>query len=438
MRLKIGMISFLPFMTSYDPPGTNEGTLDPLGLYQIADQLAIQLVPAVRERMQRIRFFTAMAVGSLAAEGLEHDPQQRDVSPYLVWEWLVVEAIIRKLGDHPLIWGVPGTLVVRRALSQHGYLDARSYLKTPRIFGFHGVYKRLAVHLGLVDVHLAPGPNASGLADAWARGLGLAGLAGAKTLLSKWSAAIRRSLDEKPARTRPGWNDESWSELAEAFAPHASKSRERRFIRDLLHGTDERRLGALPTIWKLQREFNDDAFREEALHDRLQEEDRSLQPLLEAIRAYESFARSLHDAFDVLKSEATRFDTQGFDVTQIARDEDFKMSVQGLHMRFEAAHRALGEASVMNASFQNLFDRRFDGFAEPMDAGDCARRICIRHEAVQRAKSADGKRPWFDGIPTDRIYVRHQYREERRDIMPGCYVHDYRGWPIRRFYGDLS
>lgn len=47
-------------LTSYDPPGTSEGTLDPLGLYQIADQLAMQLVPAVRERMQRIRFLTAL------------------------------------------------------------------------------------------------------------------------------------------------------------------------------------------------------------------------------------------------------------------------------------------------------------------------------------------------------------------------------------------
>ena len=29
-----------PFITSYDPLGTSEGALDPLGLYQIADQLA--------------------------------------------------------------------------------------------------------------------------------------------------------------------------------------------------------------------------------------------------------------------------------------------------------------------------------------------------------------------------------------------------------------
>ena len=49
------MAAAFPFLTAYDPPGTSEGSLDPLGLYQIADQLAMQLVPAVRERMLRIR-----------------------------------------------------------------------------------------------------------------------------------------------------------------------------------------------------------------------------------------------------------------------------------------------------------------------------------------------------------------------------------------------
>jgi hypothetical protein len=71
-------------------------------LYMIADQLAIQLVPAVRERMQRIRFLTVMAVGTLVTEGFEDDSRQRDASPYLVWEWLVVQVLvqrIRKMGD---------------------------------------------------------------------------------------------------------------------------------------------------------------------------------------------------------------------------------------------------------------------------------------------------------------------------------------------------
>ena len=88
-----------PFLTTYDPPGSSEGSLDPLGLYQIADQLAMQLVPAVRERMLRIRFLTAMTVGSLVTEDLDGDPRHPDAAPYLVWEWLVVEALTREMAD---------------------------------------------------------------------------------------------------------------------------------------------------------------------------------------------------------------------------------------------------------------------------------------------------------------------------------------------------
>ena len=73
-----------------------------------------------------------------------------------------------------------------------------------------------------------------------------------------------------------------------------------------------------------------------------------------------------------------------------------------------------------------------------MATGACALALCAHHETVQRAKSADGKRPWFDRIGQDRIYIRHAYREPRRESRPGRYVHTYRGWPIRRFYKDLS
>src|SRR5947208_7095960 len=111
----------LPSLTSYAPPGSSEGSLDPLGLYQIADQLAVQLVPAVRERMQRIRFLTAIAVGTVVNEGLEDDPRNRDASPYLVWEWLITEAFVRSKIDEISTRGAPGTLVAKRAVVQHGY-----------------------------------------------------------------------------------------------------------------------------------------------------------------------------------------------------------------------------------------------------------------------------------------------------------------------------
>ena len=432
------MTPSFPFLTTYDPPGTSEGTLDPLGLYQIADQLAVQLVPAVRERMRRIRFLTAMAVGALVTEGLEEDPKYRDASPYLVWEWLVVEAIVRQMGDQNDIGGVPGRHMARRAIDQHGYLDARSYLKTPRIFGFHGIYKRLAVHLGLVDVHLGPGPNADRLADAWARGQGLAGLGDAKPIISRWQEAVRRSLNEEPPRVKPGWTSEKWVELAQAFAPAAARAKERRFIQELLLEAKDRPLGALPAIWELQEGYDDGQFREEDLHDRLEMRQPKYRPLLGAIRGFESFARSLQDAFDVLKSEAARPDAQGFVVSAIAGDKDFKRSVNGLHKRFEAAHRAIGEVAIASLSIQNLFTERFEAFSAPLDPGACALALCEHHLKIQRGKSADGKRPWFDRLGADLIYIRHAYREARRDIAPGRYLHEYRGRPIGRFRADLS
>jgi hypothetical protein len=427
-----------PFLTSYDPPGSSEGTLDPLGLYQIADQLAVQLVPAVRERMLRIRFLTAMAVGAYIIEEIDDDPSKRDASPYLVWEWLVVEALTREMGGDSSFWGVPGMLMAKRALEQHGYLDARSYLKNPRIFGFTGVYKRLAVQLGLVDINLTPGPNSQSLLDAWARDLGLSGATEARQSIARWSSAVRRSLKEIPPRAKPGWGKDEWARLAVAFNPGTCRGREKRFMRDLLTTEGDRRLGALPSIWRLQGEFDEAGFREEQLHDRLQEQEPGYRPLLDAIRAYEAFARSLQDAFDVLKAEASQLDAKGFAVPGIASDADFRRCVKKLHERFEVALHALSDVDNLGLSLKNLFDERFGAFAEPMDAGSCAIKLCTHHEAVQQGKSAEGKRPWFDRIGPDRIYIRRAYRKPRQKIQPGSYVHGYRGNPIRRFYSDLQ
>jgi len=345
----------------------------------------------------------------------------------------VIGALVR---SERLSWGVAGSQVVRRALDQHGYVDARSYLKTPRIFGFHGVYKRLAIHLGLVDIHLGPGPNAGALVDAWARGLG-GSLSTARPRLSRWSAAVRRSLGEKPPRTKTGWSNAEWEELAASFDPTAAKVREKRFLRDLLHAKDDRSLGAFAKIWELQADFDDDDFEEEVLHTKLEKCAPAFGPLVRAIRAYEAFARSLQDAFDVLKAEAASRDAQGFAIPDIAAAKDFSRSVEGLDEKFEVARRALGEVNLTNLSLPNLFEDRFKAFEAPMDARACALALCDHHEAVQKAKSADGKRPWFDRIGADRIYIRHAYREPRRDITPSRHVHDYRGWPIRRFCGDL-
>ena len=94
------------------------GALDPDLIARVigARVLAHEEVPAVRERMQRIRMLTAIAVGAIVTEGLDDNPRARDASPYLVWEWLVVEAMTRSMRDDPGLWGVPGTLVTASTL----------------------------------------------------------------------------------------------------------------------------------------------------------------------------------------------------------------------------------------------------------------------------------------------------------------------------------
>ncbi|MGH9963168.1 MAG: hypothetical protein ACREBC_39630, partial [Pyrinomonadaceae bacterium] len=200
----------------------------------------------------------------------------------------------------------------------------------------------------------------------------------------------------------------------------------------------DRRLGALEPIWQLLSQFEDAQVEEESLHDLLERREPVYGPLIQAIRAYEGFARSLQDAFDLLRAHAAGLDALGFDVPTIAHDADFKRSVKDLHKRFEAAHNALGEVTNISLSVQGLFDERFRAFAEPMDAGTCGIALCTHHEMVQRGKSADGKRPWFDRLGQNHIYIRHAFREKKRDIQPNRYLHDYRSVPIRRFHTDLS
>lgn len=428
----------LPFLTAYDPPGTSEGSIDPMGLYQIAEQMAVVLVPAVRERMLRVRFLSAMAVGALVTEGLDGDPKQPESAPYLAWEWLVVESLIRAQEKDENLWGVPGTRVTRNALKSHGYLDARSYLKTARIFGIFGVYKRLAHELGIVDVHLAPGPRAEALADAWARGQGLGGLRAARPLLAEWTRAVQRGLAERPPRTRPGWTAERWSELAASFAPKRAKAPEKQFLRKLLLADGDRRLGALPGIWELQNEFNGEGYDERRLHELLRKKEPGLGALLTAIGEYERFARALQDGFDLIRSAASSPNASGFHVPEVASDRAFETTVRKLHARFASAYRALGEIGGGASGVQALLSQRFRAFAEPMDPAACALAICEHHEQVQRGKSLEGKRPWFDRLAADRIHLRHAYRIELPVPRPRAFVHGYRGWPIRRFHGDLT
>ena len=434
------MAVVFPFLTAADPLGTSEGSLDPLGLYQIADLLGTELVPAVRQRMLRVRFLSAMAVGAFVTEGLEADPRHREAAPYLAWEWHVVEAISRtfdRAADDGSTWGVPGIGVTRRAIKHYDRLDARTSLATPRVFGFNGVYTRLAIQLGSTDVHLAPGPMADRLVKAWAGSVH----SPADTLIARWRAAVERALDQSPPTTRPRWNRDMWSELAHAFLPNAKDSacaEERKLLREMLTTRGDGRLGALPEIWDLQAEFPGDDLPESRLHERLEQVDPSRSPLLAAIRAYETFARSLQDAFDMLRFVAGPADTNGFEVPAIGSKPEFQRIVRQLDSLYGRASERLAVLPPKPIALEHVFTKRFGRFAEPLAAGDAAWAIVELHRRVQRDKSATGKLPWIDDLGGKRIHVRQAYRLDAFDPQPDVFLHAYRGLPIRRFRSDLG
>ena len=431
------MISF-PYLTTYDPPGSSEGTLDPLGLYMIADQLATRLVPAVRERMQRIRFLTPITVGALVTEDLEPNERYPNVLPYLVWEWLVVEAIVRSMDSGGGLWGLPGSYVTRKAVDDYDYVDERSYLKTPRVFGFHGVYKRLAIHLGLVDSHLRfRAAHGETLVHAWSQSLGLGQFKTSHPLFQKWRHAVEVSLRETPVRTRtsPRWKKDDWHELADAFVPHRFKRREKTCLVHLLHATGEDQLGALSAIWKLLSQLHGQDYDERVFHGQLHREAPEYGVVLDAIAAYESFCRNLTDAFDIIRAEGSRKDVEGFDVPSLKKDSEFHALADRSLGLYESALQQLSEVdSLTEAKFIDRFER----FAEPLPVEQFALLLCEHHEAIQKEKSRDGKRPWFDRIGPERIYMRQNYRVERPAMALDTYVHEYRTNPIYRFYRDLQ
>jgi hypothetical protein len=429
------MPAVLPSLTAFDPETSSEGTLDPLGLYMIADQLATKLVPAVRERMQRIRFLTVMAVGAVLTEELEWNADDSDCEPWLVWEWLVVEALLRTPTIAPELRGVPGTLVTKRALGAHQYLDERSYLKTPRIFGFHGVYKRLAIHLGLVDVHMNPLASAEELVQAWARDQ--RSLTGQETnqLFDVWRTGLRRSLEANPPRTHTYWNSDKWEHLAQAMRPDGAGKHEKKVLSQLLLNNDHRSLGALSNIWSLQNEIDDDSYCEERVFAELKSRVPILIPLLDAITAYEEFCRKLIDGFNLIRKHTAQADARGFKVTEIGLEPRFIDAVGDLSSAFESAYATL---QALDGRLASEFDDRFRTFAEPMESSEIAVALCEHHESIQRGKSESGKRTWFDRLGEDRIYLRQQYRESISDPMPDRFVHDYRARPIRNFYKDLK
>lgn len=429
----------LPRLSEADPPASSEGSIDPLGMYAIADALAMRLVPGVRERMQRLRFVTAIAVSAAVCGDFGEDVLAADglSEPWQVFEWHLVEGLVRTRRANDAVRGVPGSDKAAAAVADHVHLSAARYLKTPSVYGYHGVYRLLAENLDIVvDGRL--GEAGCELLMAWMREQRLGGFWGSadgpgrlwkKSLFS----AVEDGLEKGVVDRGGGW--QGWRFFRDHLIPAPVGQDEARFLLGRLIGDRDSFRGQVlrflvsrdgQTTW---RESED----ERAFHKALRAvATPPLVELLDAIDAYEGFCQLLDDAFTDGLVEMTR---QGgkTPLSRLARCESIRRAAERVPRLFpEVGDRlaAFGEISRFHDTFAPLADR--------MSAADWLDRLLEHHRSIQLRKPPNGKNPWFERYDDGSAIIRPNYRRTEAAEGDGGYVHGYRTNPLWSFVTDLG
>jgi hypothetical protein len=426
-----------PFLSEFDQEAQADSGVDALGLQAMYERLADRILPALTVRMSRPRFVTAMALGAVVCAGRDDDEVARDgVSPpWMVFEWHVAESLVRcreKLHDDHRI---PGMLKIDTALRQKRPISAASYLKTAAIFGFTGIYKRLAIALGILTDDLGLDDSGYELVAAWERDKGMAGFQAGRdgegaVLRDRLKVAVEKGMQAGHTERLPGSLYEQIAILTEPLGAGRSEAklltallgrpkREAEMAKELVAAVEERKALVL-------RPDEPDFLRRTAR--RASEE---LQLRLHAIDAFESLCGPIMDAFNGIRrlsTEQRRAPIGPPEFREYARKAKLVERVQDGVAR-ACADRVLLEWEPGVRPLVDCF--------EPAKAPDSLfRAVLDRHEKAQADKPPHGKRPWIERLPHDQVSVRAAYVFDGPDD-PFDYVHDYRTTSLSMFLQDL-
>lgn len=408
----------LPFVSVADPAVGDEGALDPLGFATIADRLADWVLPGMTSRMARPRFLTAIAVSAAVCEGCPSGDGVSAASS--VFEWLVVEGFARK-AERENVRQTPGIEKVSTAVKAGLRMSAKVYLKTPSVFGFHGVYKRLAQDVGLVDNELRLNyENGYQLLRVWEREQGLEGFAdGRGSVFRGWRDAVREAYEAGHSTRSPTWS--GWEQLARHLAPLRTCEREDQFLWQLLVDPTldpkvDKRGEILNLVAKprCRAAITDSASDYDSVACLMPLSSLELAQRWRVIQAFESFASPLDDAFHRLQLLSTNSGSQPVSASDFANQEETRFFAEQLPSRLSAAVTMMADAP---SPLPDIFARIASTFENVVTARDLFEAILKRHADVQKAKPPPpGKREWFERAADDRVMVRPPYR--RTDLPP--------------------
>ena len=434
------MIDGLPFLTLPDPEIEAEGALDPLGLSTIGDRLAEDILPGLRARMSRPRFLTALAVSAAVCDGLEDKVAADHVTPaYLVFEWLLVEGFVRA-GNRETTVGTPGTLKGQTAKNSGEPMCARSYLRAPSIFGFHGVYKPLARNLEMVEDDFRLADNGYTLVKEWQTEQRLDGFLPSSVSSGQGTkvrqllrAAVEDGLREACTKRSTAW--QGWSILAEHLAPGLAGPSEAARIQELItdHGGGPRR-----EVFGLMEHAPDGDLPESrlVLDWLLPKASKDLAHRLTAIAAFENMCALLERAFDCIRYLSTKAGARAIGSADFKDVEAVRKIAEQLPRAIGKAEEAIGRSAAV--AVQQTLAALTVGFDRVARAADLFEAVLARHTTVQKAKVPDGKRDWFERAPDGNTFVRVPYRLVREPEIREAWNRPYRISAVRSFWADLK
>jgi len=428
----------LPFLSKYEPIGASEGSVDPLGLQNVAERLADLLLPGFTVRVERARCLTlatlAVEIGQDSALTSRDDDPQRAI---IAFERLCVYALAREVDKtiRPLIYGFPGRLKALRAVEDKQPLMPSNYVRGPATNGLVGTYFRAARTGGLFNEDFNIQARGHELLRAWER----------ETADSNWPELrkrviqfLQRDLEDKDFNTKWAW----FSELAYRCALNRTKVGERTILRgaifdsgvglqgstlerlqmaDCLHAYNppkpegEADLADQPSRGEIERSIVKQLAASQStplVHGP------ALQAVAQTILDYEGVARILTTAFDVLRYASRRGHSVSFaDVLRDRQPADILKksanaligqahrlrlqadSLQAANVAFTVPNRSAGEVIREIAVL-------IDSLPRDLDSRSLLQWLIKRHHDVQAGKS---KQPWLlqDGSERFRFFQNY-------------------------------
>ena len=405
-----------------------------MGVAGLADRLADRLVAGVRDRMRRVRFATTVAVSSVVCETLADELPVDDIStPSVCFEWLVLEAFTRRVKPADLPDGLPGSQKARAVVGRQERLSAETYLKGPRVFGFHGVYKPFALDAGLVGDDLDPGPRALDLVRAWEAENELEGFA--DDLHGSEGATFRRNLIEQTRNallagrctTKP--NSGVFGRLAGSLNPDEPGLGERARLRALVVGGEHELRTELTTLLPIGRVEAKDHELLAAVHPSASSE---LRGVIDAVLSYERLAVMIDAAFSTLCVVSHSMGAQPLTPDVVRANEVIEIASRTLP---EAYREALDRMAAVGAD--NGVEERLGEFAIERPAAELVEVLLDHHERIQSAKPPSGKRPWFEPLRSGWV-VRPPYGSAQVAPMDGTFLHPMRVVALSRFLRESA